>query len=71
MPDRIPLNRIGTTKEGTVYLKAEKNIGAGERFYTDQENYKMLVESIGEVPEGTFDWFKIVTVEEKPNVKED
>ncbi len=64
MPDKIPLHRIGEMDEGKIYLKSEVARGIGERFYHDNEKYRLLIEPTNEMQPDEFDWFKILRVDD-------
>ncbi len=59
-PSKIPVERVGTIREGEIYLKADVERYEGETFDVVHQGLKFIVTTRNKVAADEFDWFKIV-----------
>jgi hypothetical protein len=60
MPSKIPLERVGTIREGEIYLRADVDRHEGETFDVVHQSLKFIVTARNKVAPDEFDWFRIV-----------
>lgn len=59
-PSKIPVERVGTIREGEIYLKADVERSQGETFDVVHQGLKFIVTARNDVAVDMFDWFRIV-----------
>lgn len=59
-PSKIPIERVGTIREGEIYLKADVERYEGEAFDVVHQGLKFIVTARNKVAPDEYDWFRIV-----------
>lgn len=59
-PSKIPVERVGTIREGEIYLKADVERYESETFDVVHQGLKFIVAARNKVAPDEYDWFRIV-----------
>lgn len=70
MPSKIPIERVGTIREGEIYLKVEEDHRATAPFDTKHQKLNFIVVPKHDVKAEEYDWFKIIRAWEQNEVVE-
>lgn len=60
MPSKMPVERIGTLREGEIYLCADQDRKATEIFQIQAQGLDLTVIAKHDVNAGEYDWFRII-----------